>query len=297
MVNKPIIKIVFATASKLPSLTADDQLAIEYLRRQEIEVEPRIWDSDGPSLAGFSGVVIRSCWDYHLKPQQFLEWLSQIESQGVPVWNPVPVVAWNLDKHYLKELSEKGVPVPPTVWLEQSCKADLAAILEEQGWGKAVVKPTISATAFETWITTPEQARLDQAGLEEMLKRAGVMVQQFVPEVQTHGEWSFIFFGGAYSHAVLKRARQGEFRVQDEYGGYLDSALPPDALIEQAARVVDRIEHELIFARVDGIERDNKLYLMELELIEPFLYLGHDPLAVERFGEAIISALNSRPRL
>lgn len=207
----------------------------------------------------------------------------------------MPVVAWNLDKHYLKELSEEGLPVPPTLWLEQTCQADLEAILEEQGWSKAVVKPTVSATAYQTWITTPEQARLDQARFKEMLKRASVMVQQFVPEVQTHGEWSFIFFGGDYSHAVLKRARQGEFRVQDEYGGYLDSASPSDALIEEASKVVDLIEHELLFARVDGIERDNKLYLMELELIEPFLFLAHDPLAVERFGEAIISALNSRP--
>lgn len=252
-----------------------------------------VWDSDRQKLEDVSGLIIRSCWDYHLEPEKFHAWLRGIEAEGIPVWNPVPVVAWNLDKRYLKELGEGGVSVPATVWLERASQPDLATILSEQGWSKAVVKPRVSATAYQTWVTTPEQASADQSRFREMLERTGVMVQQFVPEVQTHGEWSFIFFEGKYSHAVLKRASQEDFRVQDEYGGYLDSASPSDALIEKARKVFDLVDAELLFARVDGIERNGEFYLMELELIEPFLYLGRDPLAAERFGEAIITALES----
>ncbi|MBC7791540.1 MAG: hypothetical protein H7Z74_16455 [Anaerolineae bacterium] len=275
----------------MPSLTDDDRLVIQYLQNQGVQVEPLVWDSSPQRRRDFAGIVIRSCWDYHLKPQQFLHWLGQTVEQGIPLWNSARVVAWNLDKDYLRYLGEKGVPIPPTVWLEKNAKADLPAILGDQGWDNAVVKPTISATAFQTWITSPAQASSDQPKLEQMLARSGVMVQRFVEEIQTRGEWSFIFFLKKYSHAVLKRAKPGDFRVQNDFGGYLDVISPSASLIEQCQGIVDLIEEQLLFARVDGIEIDGKFQLMELELIEPLLFLGRDPMAPQRFSEAILSVL------
>ena len=284
-------KIAFATSSQLLSLTDDDRLVIQYLQNEGVQVVPLVWDSSPQHTRDFTGIVIRSCWDYHLKPQQFLHWLGQTVEQGVPLWNSARVVAWNLDKNYLRYLGEKGVPIPPTVWLEKNAKANLRAILGEQGWENAVVKPSISATAFQTWITSPAQASSDQPKLEQMLARSGVMVQRFVEEIQTRGEWSFIFFLKKYSHAVLKRARPGDFRVQNDFGGYLDDTSPSASLIEQCQRIVDLIEEQLLFARVDGIEIDGEFQLMELELIEPLLFLSRDSLAPQRFSEAILSVL------
>ncbi len=273
------------------SLTDDDRLVIQYLQNEGVQVEPLVWDSSPQRTRDFAGIVIRSCWDYHLKPQQFLHWLGQTVEQEVPLWNSARVVAWNLDKNYLRYLGEKGVPIPPTVWLEKNAKANLRAILGEQGWENAVVKPSISATAFQTWITSPAQASSDQPKLEQMLAQSGVMVQRFVEEIQTRGEWSFIFFLKKYSHAVLKRARPGDFRVQNDFGGYLDDTSPSASLIEQCQRIVDLIEEQLLFARVDGIEIDGEFQLMELELIEPLLFLSRDSLAPQRFSEAILSVL------
>ncbi|MGH9845700.1 MAG: ATP-grasp domain-containing protein, partial [Blastocatellia bacterium] len=147
---------------------------------------------------------------------------------------------------------------------------------------------------FQTWITSPAQARSQQDRLEKLVETSGVMVQRFVDEIQIRGEWSLIFFRKEYSHAVLKRAKPGDFRVQDDFGGYLDKLVPSASLIEQAQQIVDLIEEQLLFARVDGVEIDGKFQLMELELIEPALFLRQDSLASRRFADAIALVGNRR---
>ncbi|MCI0662792.1 MAG: hypothetical protein L0220_17125 [Acidobacteria bacterium] len=282
-------KIAFATCEKYPDLTEDDRLMIEPLRRRGIEVNPLIWDSGLASTRNSDSVVIRSCWDYHLKPMQFIRWVRQMEEQGSALWNPARAVEWNLNKIYLRDLTRQGVAAPDTVWLEQGAQADLQTVLEERSWRMAVVKPLISATAFRTWVTSPETAGKEQNAFAEVLSESGAMVQQFVKEVQTSGEWSLIFFGGKYSHAVLKKPKVGDFRVQEEYGGESKSVTATASLVEQARRIVELIPDRLLFARVDAVEVNGALRLMELELIEPFLFLYADPLAAQRFAEVIAS--------
>jgi hypothetical protein len=195
-----------------------------------------------------------------------------------------------MDKTYLSSLERKGVCVPPTVWLEKGSAADLGTILERKGWSRAVIKPAISATAFQTWVTCPAQAVGDAALLHEMLLKSGVMVQQFIEEVLTKGEWSFVFYDKKYSHAVLKRAKSGDFRVQSDFGGYLaEDAQPTSRLVEQARLVVELVEEPLLYARVDAVEVGGRLMLMELELIEPALFFGADPRSPGRLADAIIS--------
>jgi len=282
-------KIAFATCVRYPDLTEDDRLVTEPLRRRGIEIHPLVWDSVLASSRNPGSVIIRSCWDYHIKPLQFLRWVRQTEEHGSALWNPARTVEWNLNKIYLRDLQRQGVATPETVWLKLDGQADLQTVLEERGWRKAVVKPLISATAFRTWVTSPETAGSEQSAFAELLSESGVMVQQFVEEVQTRGEWSFIFFGGKFSHAVLKKPKAGDFRVQEEYGGQAESIFPAAPLIEQARTIVELIPERLLFARVDAVEVDGKLWLMELELIEPFLFLYADPLAPQRFAEAIAS--------
>src|SRR5262249_53772032 len=120
-----INEIVFATCNRLPDLTEDDRLVVKYLGQHGITVRPLIWDSDDQWEHNSPTIVIRSCWDYHYKPEQFQQWIDRVEDRGAGLWNPARVVRWNADKIYLRELQEKGVTIPETIWLESQTQADL----------------------------------------------------------------------------------------------------------------------------------------------------------------------------
>jgi glutathione synthase/RimK-type ligase-like ATP-grasp enzyme len=283
-----VTTIAFATGRAWADLVEDDRLVIEPLRARGVEVEAVVWDASHRYSPGDS-VVIRSCWDYHHRPEEFIRWARQLEREGVALWNPAPVVEWNHDKRYLRELHAKGALVPETAWVEEGADLELASLLAERGWTKAVVKPVVSASAWRTFVTEPRTAGADEPAWRQLLAEAGAMVQPFVPEVQTQGEWSLVFFGGKFSHAVLKRPRPGDFRVQSELGGTAALVQPPPALLEEARRLLALVEEPLLFARVDGVEVNGAFVLMELELIEPALFLGADPSAPVRFADAIVS--------
>jgi glutathione synthase/RimK-type ligase-like ATP-grasp enzyme len=272
----------------MPDLTADDRLAAEELHRRGAEVEAVIWNDPGVRWSIYDRVVIRSCWDYFQRAEEVLAWLDRMERERIPLWNPVQLVRGNVDKAYLGELAAAGLPVIPTAGLERDAAVDLAGLLDERGWTDVVIKPSISGGAFRTWRISRGEAAAAQAELDELLAISGVLIQPFLAEIQTVGEWSLIFLGGQYSHAVLKRPRTGDFRVQEHLGGSADAAQPTPALIEQARRVVASISGPWIYARVDGVEIDGAFQLMELELTEPSLFLVADRQAPARFAAAIL---------
>jgi hypothetical protein len=286
--EKDQMRIGLATFAALPELTADDQLLAEELRRRGARVEALVWDDPAVRWADLDVLVLRSCWDYHTRPDEFLDWISRLEREGVRVWNPPALVRWNAHKSYLRDLGDTGVPVVATAWLARAMPADLRALLEERGWRDAVVKPAVSASAHGTWRTALDRAGEDQARLAEALSRADVLVQPLAPEVARDGEWSLVFLGGAYSHAVLKRPAPGDFRVQSELGGSEAAAEPPAALVDQARAVTRSIPGPWLYARVDGVDREGVLTVLELELIEPVLFLGRHPAAPGRLADALL---------
>jgi glutathione synthase/RimK-type ligase-like ATP-grasp enzyme len=277
-------RIAFATYADAPGLVEDDRVAVAALAAEGAGVHAAVWDDPAVRWSDFDAVVVRSCWDYHLKTGAFRAWIDRVEASGARLWNPPGVVRWNLEKTYLADLERRGVAVVPTVWIERGAEADLAAILAREGWREAVVKPTVSLSAYETWRTSGE----GQARLAGMLERGGAMVQPFVDEIATEGEWSLVFFGGAYSHAVVKRPAEGDFRSQSEYGATKTVATPPAHLVDDARRALAAVDGELLYARVDGVERGGRLVLMELELIDPELYFLKVPAAAPRFAAALI---------
>jgi glutathione synthase/RimK-type ligase-like ATP-grasp enzyme len=283
-------RIAFVTYAGMPGFAADDHLVVEELRRRGGEVEPVVWNDPGAGWSRYDRVVIRSCWDYHRRVDEFLGWLNRMEREKIPLWNPARVVRGNVDKAYLGELAAAGLPVVPTLHLRRGEASDLAALLEAQGWSEAVIKPAVSASAFRTRRIGRGEAAAAQAELEELLAASGALIQPFVAEIQSAGEWSLIFLRGDFSHAVLKRPRAGDFRVQQELGGSADLAVPSHATIEAAQAIVERIPRPWLYARVDGVEIGGAFTLMELELIEPSLFLGGDPEAAARFAAAILAA-------
>lgn len=283
-------RIGFVTYAGAPDLTDDDRLAIEPLRHLGFSVDPLVWDSPAVSWKQYAAVVLRSTWDYHKKAEAFSAWLGGIEGAGCSLWNPPGLVRWNMDKSYLRELAAAGVPIPPTLWLDRGEQGNLAQLLADSRWERAVVKPTLSATAFLTWVTTPASARDDQVRLEEMLERGGVLIQRFEASI-ARGEWSLVYFKGALSHAVLKVPREGDFRVQKEYGGTSAPATVPARVVATAGRVLAEVRVPWLYARVDLVDSESGVRLMELEMLEPDLFLRHDPDASRRFAEAIQASI------
>lgn len=284
-------KIALVTYLGEPQLTGDDRLLMEHLNCGGAVTEIVNWDSRETDWQEFDTVVLRSCWEYHLRTEEFLSWIDRMERIGVRLWNSAEIVRRNIDKFYLRKLSAKGACIPPSVWVKMGEPFDLAKILETNQWLRAVVKPAISMSAYQTWITAPERANADQRKIERILESSGVIVQNFVGEVETQGEWSFVFLGGEYSHAVLKRPKKGDFRVQRDLGGTIDERAEPDfSLIEQAKKIYNLIEEPLLYGRVDGVEVNGILTLMELELIDPVLFLSYRKEAPKKFARAILSS-------
>lgn len=287
-------KIALATSQLYAELSQDDKHVLNKLLYWGVDVEPIVWDSKDAAWNQFDAVFIRSCWDYHLRNDEFFKWIDSLAGQGIAVFNSPDTMRWNSSKTYLKDLQEKDIAVVPTVWINSSEDVDLQRIMADKEWESAVVKPVVSANAYETWVTQPEAAAQNQTRAEEMLnKHGGILVQQFIENITRRGEWSFIFFDGVYSHSVIKKPQQGEFRVQENLGATVSGKKPPRHLIHQAQQIIEKVGHDCLYARVDAVEGKSKLLLMELELIEPSLYLEYHPKAAERFAEAIIGRINS----
>ena len=285
-------RIAFVTDSERTELWKGDQLAADELARLGITVEAAPWDDPKIDWARFAGVVTRSCWNYHLHAAAFRAWLDRLEALGVPMWNSAALIRWNMNKLYLRELQERGVQIVPTEFITADPVPRLVDLLAVRGWEEAVIKPLVSLGAHETHRvcrTSPGEA---QAVLERIVRAGGAMVQPFLREVQTAGEWSLIFVAGAFSHAVLKRPGDGDFRVQAQHGGQTIAADPPNALVQGARQTLAAVPGQTLFARIDGIAVDGAFLLMEVELIEPDLFLGTDPAAARRLAIAIQELLS-----
>lgn len=258
------------------------------LRTRGASVEALPWDAPDVRWEGYDAVVVRSTWDYHRRPEAFRRWLDALGVLRVRVWNPVPLLRWNMDKRYLSRLADR-LPVVPGELVEAGSAATLDSILERRGWRAAVVKPTISASGEDTWRTDVDRAAGDAGRFRELVGRGAVLVQPFVEQVVTEGEWSLVYFRGSFSHAILKRPRRGEFRVQSQHGGRSEPARPPPALLAQAGRVLAQVDEPWLYARVDGCVVDGAFLLMELEMLEPALELWAEAGAAQRFAEAVLT--------
>jgi glutathione synthase/RimK-type ligase-like ATP-grasp enzyme len=196
-------------------------------------------------------------------------------------------VRWNADKRYLLDLARRGIATIPTMIVPRGRGCDVESLAIAEGWTRFVLKPTVSASGYETYaLRTP----LDDAAREAIAKVTAIgdaLLQPFVEEVPRYGEYSFTFIDGAFSHATLKRATPGEFRVQTEHGGSVEPVDAPRALVEQATHALKVLPETPLYARVDGIARGSAFLLMELELIEPNLFLGEASGAAERLAAAI----------
>ncbi len=310
------MNIGWVTCARFPNGFEREDGVVARLRAAGHEVTPWVWTLPAP--VDYDLVIVRSPWDYHLHAARWFAWLDGLT---VRCLNPVDVLRWNSDKSYLLEL---GVPIVPTVIASRGMS--LAAAMGD--WADVVVKPVISASAHRTWRTGPgaepsasalrdpiraepsasalrdpiraepsASALRDPIRAEERfeaeLALSNLLVQPFLPEVLETGEWSLVFIDLEFSHAVLKRPKGGDFRSQEEYGSRLQRLDPPDFVLAAARNALAGapIREHLLYARVDGVVREGEFYLMELELVDPTLFLEHEEGAAARFAEAILREL------
>jgi len=289
----PTKRIAFVTYSEKPRLTDDDRLVLPHLANRGITVLPAVWNDKTVPWSQFDLVVLRSCWDYHHKPDEFRQFILELEHERIPLFNPAAVVKWNMDKHYLRDLSETGFRIAPTVWLEKNKSVNLREFMIASHVEKAVIKPTIGAEGDGTWLTTLDTADDDQSRFESALQQNDLMLQQFVGSVCELREWSLVFFNGKYSHSVLKKPKGSDFKI---HGGSFESITPSPLFLSEAQSVIHCVP-PCLYGRVDLVgDPGSQTMIMELELIEPLLYLGTNERASENFSNAIADSLAAQSR-
>lgn len=252
----------------------------EPLVRAGLTVEGRSWTDDG-GLDGFDLVLPLLVWGY---PHAHAEWIRHVErweAGGIPVQNPASVLRWNSDKLYLGALAERGAPVVPTLYFDRVTEQAMAEAAEAFEARRLVAKPRVSSTAWQTVRWSPGVS-LDGG------PTGAAMVQPYLERIEEHGEVSLIYFGGRFSHAIRKLPQPGDFRVQPEFQGIITRYQPAAEELEAADRILAAVDEDLIYARVDLVRgQGGAPQLIELELIEPDLYLGYDPGEGAAFAAAV----------
>jgi glutathione synthase/RimK-type ligase-like ATP-grasp enzyme len=289
-------RCAFLTLADPTGYVIDDHHAYAPLAALGWQVDAVPWDRPGVAWEGYDLVVIRSPWDYTRDPAGFLAVLAEIERRSARLENALPLVRWNLDKSYLRDLAARGVATVPTVWRERLAPGELAGLFEQVASAEMVVKPVIGANA-EGAFRLDARAVREQAGtVEAHYADRALMAQPFVRAVLDEGEFSLFYFNGEYSHAILKTPRSGDFRVQEEHGGVITVALPDQALRRAGRTALAAVGEAPLYLRADFVRADSGdgYWLIELELVEPALYLRMDPEAPERFARAVDARVRAR---
>jgi glutathione synthase/RimK-type ligase-like ATP-grasp enzyme len=254
------------------------------LIRAGVDVETPAWSDPRVDWSGFGLVKLSSPWDYHERPADFRAWLAATAAVA-NLQNPLPIVEWNLDKRYLRELEEAGVDTIPTVWSEPGGEAAALERVAELGWERVVIKPTVDLGAMNL-------VRVEAAMAERLLGRyeRPVLLQPYLESVATAGEVSLVYVAGELTHALRKRPAAGDFRVQPLYGGTHEEIQASADELELAGRALAAAPGDPLYARVDMVDDDDgKPLLIELELIEPALYLDVSPPTADLLARAMIN--------
>ncbi|MEQ9218198.1 MAG: hypothetical protein RLO17_09160 [Cyclobacteriaceae bacterium] len=265
----------------------DDDLVHEPLKALGWEVENVPWD-EAVHWNAFDVVVIRSPWDYQDHLKRFVEVLEAINQSRARLVNSLDTVKWNIDKCYLFELEQKGIEIVPTIQHDALNESKIEMASRGFDSNELVVKPTIGANADDTFrINVKDSGSMKQP--ISIFKDRVCLVQPFMPGIVQEGEFSLMYFNGRLSHTILKTAKEGDYRIQEEHGGGVIAIKSPEkGLISVGDRVMNTLNKSPLYARVDLVRTANNSFaLMELELIEPCLYFRFDPDSPEAFAKCI----------
>jgi hypothetical protein len=273
----------------LPPKEADDfPLLATAAAQHGLQLEPRIWQDPTVATGGYDAVLIRACWDYTTQQEAFLAALDRLEAAGLRLFNPASVVRWNSCKTYLRDLATAGADVIDTIWLDAVTPRAVAKVFSDFDAAEIVLKPQVGAGSRET-------IRLKRNGWSEHDLLAGpqgpAMAQPFQPAIETDGEWSAFLFGGQRAHVIHKRPAPGDWYA-NVAGAHFAAAPPPPDLDALVPKALAGAPAGLLYARADFVRgTDGRLKLIELEAIEPYLFLTYAPSAADDLVRALAAAL------
>lgn len=272
----------------------EDELVKNALANQGLSVSRKSWADPDFDWTKTRCVLFRSTWDYFDRYTHFTRWFSEVSSQTLLI-NSRKLIEWNIDKHYLDRLGRKGVRVVPTRYLNGTVSKSIHQLHEITGWKDTIIKPTIGGGGRLTYRIQPNNMAEISEKLDEMLTKEDFMLQPFQHSVMVRGEWSFMFFGEEFSHAVLKKAKPGDFRVQDDFGGTVHPYHPTPKEIAFARKAVLACPELPAYARTDVIlDNDGRLAVSEIELIEPELWFRLKPEAAQKLARQVARKLSGK---
>lgn len=288
-------KVVFLTMDSLDGFVCYDDLLIEPLNKLGWSVEKISWRKANVDWNKFNAVIVRSTWDYQTDHLKFLKVLEEIDQSNAHLENSLSILKWNMNKLYLRDLEQKEIPVPPTIWEKHFAAEESEKYFDLLNTDEIIIKPNISGNADDTFRLKRYDLKKFLPELKYFFNNREFMVQSFMSNIIDEGEYSLFNFGGQFSHAILKKPKEKDFRVQEEHGGILKSINPSEHLLETAKTILDKIEPHPLYARIDLVRIEgNQFALMELELIEPSLYFNMDSESPDRFANAFNSWIISR---
>ena len=281
-------RCAFLTMSDLGEFVSDADLSFEPLAEFGWQAEMVPWRDPDIDWNHYDVVYICTPWDYQDHVKEFLSVLEEVEASSAILVNNLELVRWNLEKNYLQDLEQRGAAIVPSLFRDIFDAAEVPAWFDAHRTDKVVVKPLVGANADHIIVVPMPVAPEAVESLQATYASRPFFVQPFMEGIRTEGEYSTFFFAGEYSHAILKKPAVNDFRTQEEHGAEILSVTAPQALIDSAHDVVALVEPQPVYVRADFVRDDaDQFLLMELELIEPALYLRTDPGSAARFARAV----------
>ena len=276
----------------IQNVLKEDGLVMDGLEKLNLRTIKKDWNDHKFNWTSTKSAIFRSTWDYFDQFSNFRNWLDIIKEQCFLI-NPYEQINWNLDKHYLLDLQKKDLPIVESVFVSKKSQLDLETISKSKNWKNIVVKPTISGAARHTYHLKNNEIKKFQNKWLSLTNNEDFMVQEFQKNILSYGEIAVMLFGGKYSHSVLKKAKKGDFRVQDDFGGSVEKINPSLEIIELAEKTVKNLKNMPLYARVDIIfDNDNNPVISELELIEPELWFRFKEESACKLAEIVKDFLN-----
>ncbi len=288
------IDCTLVTCEQFPALDPDDRLLADELRKRGMRVSIATWSDPKVDWSASRVCVVRSTWDYYRRYDEFIAWLDRT-SELTAIRNDERLIRWNAHKSYVRDIERAGVSVVPTEWVERGASRSLADLCESRGWPAVVVKPALGAAASDVLLVRCDRASLarGQDHLDRLSPAQDVLVQPYLKSVSTYGERALMFFGGRYSHAVVKKPFDTVLVVSDERSSLVEATAEE---LDVAGRALNAVPGRTVYARVDLLhDDDGNALVSEVEVIEPGLYLGvHEP-ARSMLADAIERELQAFP--
>jgi hypothetical protein len=285
-------------APEKPSAYTDNilleyRLLKEALERLGLKVNRTYWDDPNYDWSQTRAVVFRTIWDYFERFEEFWPWLQSIETHTQLI-NSMSLIEWNIDKTYLFDLEKQGIPVVPSVLVKKGQFQNLYEIARSMNWTDLVVKPTIAGGGYLTYKYSHADLAQNQAQFDALVAERDMLVQGYISSITEKGEASLMVFGGKFTHSILKRAKTGEFRVQDDFGGTVHAYQETRDEVILAQKVMAQCADMPVYGRVDIVWDDQgQPMVSELEIIEPELWVRQAPWSAEVFARAIAAELKN----